>query len=48
MSILAEIIQVTQSQKVEWKPAATALEEMGGTEAGDPICGMLVAIASAH
>ena len=47
VSILAEIIQVSRSRKVEWKPAEAAAEEIGGIEARDPVCGMSVNIASA-
>jgi xanthine dehydrogenase accessory factor len=46
VSILAEIIQVSRGQKAEWKSGETPLEEAGGTET-DPVCGMLVEIASA-
>ncbi len=45
LSILAEIVQVSRSQKIEWKDTIT--EEIGETEARDPVCGMLVKIASA-
>jgi len=45
VSILAEIIQVSRSQKVESKPAEAEPEE---TETRDPVCGMLVEIASAQ
>lgn len=46
-SILAEIIQVSRSQKVDWQPGGVALEEVSGTEARDPVCGMVMEIASA-
>jgi xanthine dehydrogenase accessory factor len=45
VSILAEIIQVSRSQKVEREEATT--ERIGETEARDPVCGMFVEIASA-
>ena len=45
VSILAEIIQVSRGQKTEWK-GGTHLDEAG--EAVDPVCGMLVEIASAQ
>lgn len=48
VSILAEIIQMSRSQKVDWKGAQTAQEEIGETEARDPVCGMLVEVASAR
>ncbi len=47
VSILAEIIQVSRSRKVEWELADRAPEEPGETEARDPVCGMVVEIASA-
>lgn len=48
VSILAEIIQVSRSQKVQWKPAEAASEATGESEARDPVCGMFVEIASAN
>lgn len=45
-SILAEIIQVSRGQKVEWKEAIP--EGIGETEAKDPVCGMPVKITSAQ
>ena len=47
VSILAEIIQVSRSQKADWKAAPAAPEAFGETEARDPVCGMLVEIGSA-
>lgn len=47
VSIVAEIVQVSRSQKTDWKGADTSPEEIGETEARDPVCGMLVEIASA-
>ncbi|MEK7364815.1 MAG: YHS domain-containing protein [candidate division NC10 bacterium] len=38
---------MSRSQKVGWKGAETAPEEIGETEARDPVCGMLVEISSA-
>jgi xanthine dehydrogenase accessory factor len=46
VSILAEIIQVSRSQKMEWTPGAQ--DDVGATEARDPVCGMPVEIASAE
>ncbi len=48
VSILAEIIQISRSRKVEWKPAEAMAEEIGGIEARDPVCGMSVTVASAR
>lgn len=42
VSILAEIVQVSRSQKAEWKP-----EEAAAAHATDPVCGMAVEVASA-
>lgn len=47
VSVLAEIIQVSRSQKIEWKPAEAGSEAIGQTQARDPVCGMLVEITSA-
>ncbi len=47
VSILAEIIQVSRSRKVEWELADPAPEELGETEARDPVCGMVVEIVAA-
>ncbi|MBI4608181.1 MAG: XdhC family protein [Candidatus Rokubacteria bacterium] len=47
VSILAEIVQASRSQKIAWTPADTPPEEIGGREARDPVCGMVVRIASA-
>ena len=45
VSILAEIIQVSRGQKMEWK-GAPHLDEAG--DATDPVCGMVVEIATAQ
>jgi xanthine dehydrogenase accessory factor len=47
VSILAEIIQVSRSQKAEWKPEEAASEGAGASQARDPVCGMSVEVASA-
>lgn len=47
VSILAEIIQASRSQKVDWKEAETSPPDVGETEARDPVCGMLVGTESA-
>lgn len=47
VSVLAEIIQVSRSRKIEWKPAEAGSEAIGQTQARDPVCGMLVEITSA-
>ncbi|MBI3030098.1 MAG: XdhC family protein [Candidatus Rokubacteria bacterium] len=45
VSILAEIVQVSRSQKSEWTPQEAGAA--AATEARDPVCGMSVEIASA-
>lgn len=47
VSILAEIIQVSRSRKAAWSSTETAREESRLPEARDPVCGMMVEIASA-
>ncbi|MFQ5520110.1 MAG: XdhC family protein [Candidatus Methylomirabilia bacterium] len=47
LSILAEIVQVFRSQKVDWNPAEARRQASGETEVRDPVCGMSVEIASA-
>lgn len=46
VSILAEIIQMTRSQKVEWKE--TPIDDAGDGKMKDPVCGMSVEAASAR
>jgi xanthine dehydrogenase accessory factor len=52
VSILAEIIQVHRQhlvpQKIEAAQTVTAVEEMVQAEAQDPVCGMMVEIATAR
>jgi len=48
VSILAEVVQASRSQKIEWSPAEPAPDGIGETEARDPVCGMWVEIASAR
>lgn len=48
VSILAEIVQVARSQKIEVRFGETTAEEMGATEARDPVCGMVVEVAAAR
>ena len=45
VSILAEIVQISRSQKADWKTEAAAVP--AATEARDPVCGMSVEVASA-
>lgn len=47
VSILAEIIQASRSQKVDWSTAETPPGAAGLTQATDPVCGMSVEIISA-
>lgn len=47
VSILAEIIQVSKSQKGQWNSADAAPVETDDGEVGDPVCGMSVEVASA-
>lgn len=47
LSILAEIVQVSRSQKVEWNSVEAASEEIDQTAAQDPVCSMFVELGSA-
>jgi xanthine dehydrogenase accessory factor len=48
VSILAEIVQSHRTEKAPWRDAAAHRTSPAGTEATDPICGMLVEIAGAR